>query len=210
MTEETPSSLRRFWAKLRGSVHPDDEAVFAAHPDHSFDLRFPPPAFVGDIDSAPIVVLMSNGGYKRGITEAEFPDDSSESEYRDYICGDRKKLPSRLSDYYIRHQIGAWIADGSAVMVNAVPYRSKKLSEEKNNQRVAKKLCSLAAHRRWLLEEVLPEAKNSRRFLLVHRNGWWKVPTVSAGPCVVFSRCPASASLAVADLDRASAWLRTH
>src|SRR5262249_48569477 len=77
----TTSSLRRFWARLEDSVHPDDKPIFAEYPQHTFNLKFPPPAFVGDVDAAPIVILMSNGGYKPGITEREFPDEASISEY---------------------------------------------------------------------------------------------------------------------------------
>ncbi len=97
MTAKITSSLRTFWAKLQGSVHPDDEKIFADYPQHSFNLRFPPPAFVGDPDSAPIIILMSNGGYKPGITEAEFPDDAAVAEFRRYIRGEALTLPSRPS-----------------------------------------------------------------------------------------------------------------
>jgi len=82
VSDITTSSLRRFWARLEDSVHPDDKPIFAEYPQHTFNLKFPPPAFVGDVDAAPIVILMSNGGYKPGITEREFPDEASISEYR--------------------------------------------------------------------------------------------------------------------------------
>jgi hypothetical protein len=187
MTSATTSSLRRFWSRLEDAVHPEDKPIFAQHPDHSFDLQFPPPAFVGDVDAAPIVILMSNGGYKSGITEAEFPDEASISEYRRYIRGEVRTLPPRIAAYYARGRVGQWIHAGKAVLVNAVPYRSPSLSKEAYNGNVAKRLQSLAAHRRWVMQEVLPEATRCRRFLLVQRKVWWEVPERLAGRCVLFS-----------------------
>jgi hypothetical protein len=130
---------------------------------------------------------MSNGGYKQGVTEAEFPNDASVSEFRNYIRGETLSLPSKLAHYYARGQVGRWISDGKAAIVNAVPYRSPQLSSEKPNQKIAKKLAARAVHRRWLLGEVLPEAAQGGRFVFVHRNGWWGVPQSVAGPCILFS-----------------------
>jgi hypothetical protein len=119
---------------LQGAVHPDDQQIFSSHPDHTFNLDFPPPAFIGDVDTAPIVVLMSNGGYKHGETEKEFPDLWNCAEHCDYLRGLRAALPPRLAGYYAKGRLGEWITEGSAVLVNAVPYRSPQLSKEKNNQ----------------------------------------------------------------------------
>lgn len=181
------SSIRTFWQRLVGTVHPDDESVFAVHPGHSFNLDFPPPAFIGDIDEAPVIVLMSNGGFRAGVTEAEFPDAAAVSEYREWLRGYIKQMPSRLSVYYTRQAFGNWIAAGKAVLVNAVAYRSPNLSQEPTNQAVARELPSLAAHRLWLLQEALPQAAAGKGFILLHRNRWWAVPIDWAGPCVLFS-----------------------
>lgn len=188
MEDGGETSLRKFWAQLTDSVHPEDEKVFAAHPKHRFNLDFPPPAFIGDIDKAPIVVLMSNGGYVPEVVATEFPDDTSVSVYRNYIRGEIATLPPRLARYYATGRVGAWISAGKAVLVNAVPYRSRRLSKEKDNQKVARDLASLQVHRNWLLQEVLPEAVLCRRFLLVHRNRWWGVPRQLWG---TFSEIPA-------------------
>jgi len=215
MNQTNLSSIRNFWRRLEGSVHPDDQPILGKHPDHSFNLDFPPPAFIGDVDTAPIVVLMSNGGYKHGQTEKEFPDELHCTEHRNYLRGLRAALPSRVSNYYTTGILGGWIAEGSAVLVNAVPYRSPRLSEEKTNQRVATQLRLLEVHRRWLLDEVLPEAKAGKRFVLVHRNRWWKVSRDEhEGPCVVFSD-PANAepNRRVPDgtkLGLAENWLNKH
>jgi hypothetical protein len=203
-------SLRSFWAQLAGSVHPADEKVFGLHPDHTFNLDFPPPAFVGDIDRAPIIILISNGGYVPGIVATEFPDDAAVSTYRSYIRGDTATLPPRLASYYATGRIGAWIAAGKAVLVNAIPYRSRKLSREPENQKIAELLPSLAAHRTWLAKEVLPDVVAHRRFVLVHRNRWWKIPVSQAGSCLLFSD-PTSAepnrqAPNESKLDRAESW----
>ncbi len=204
------SSIRQFWRRLSGSVHPDDEPIFTSHPMHSFNLRFPPPAFIGDVDSAPIVLLMSNGGYKPGITEAEFPDDPAAVAFRNWLHGGAP-MPSLLGSYYTDQAFGHWIESGSAVIVNAVPYRSCKLSKERYNRKVAAELPSLAVHRRWLMSELLPAATAGDRFILVHRNGWWSVPQDSAGPSIVFSDRPAEQNRPTPDrdrLERAREWLR--
>jgi hypothetical protein len=181
------SRIRRFWRQLANSVHPDDEAVFRASPDHTFNLGFPPPAFIGQVDTAPIVILMSNGGYKPGQTEAEFPDASASVAYRRWLHGDISTPPHHLARYYTGGPFAEWITSGKAVVVNAVAYRSPRLSQEKSNQAVARRLPSHHLHRQWLMEDVLPAARDGKRFVLVHRNGLWNVPTANAGDCVLFS-----------------------
>ncbi len=214
MDHRSLSSIRRFWTGLKETVHPDDQPIFDRHPGHSFNLDFPPPAFIGDVDHAPIVVLMSNGGYNDGKTQNEFPDENAIREHRDYLRGERVGLPRYLSRYYLGGPLGPWIAEGSAVLVNAVPYRSLKLSSEKENQKVAGELRSLAAHRSWLKEEVLPEAKAGRRFVLVHRKGWWDIPAGEYGACVLFSEQaraePNRRTPDKAKLGHAENWLRQH
>jgi hypothetical protein len=134
MSNKPLSLIAKFWGRLDGAVHPDDIPIFDARPEHSFNLKFPPPAFIGAVDTAPIVILMSNGGYKSGVTEAEFSDEASVLEYRSFIRGEVSALPPRLAGYYNAGPFAGWIADGSAVLVNAVPYRSPRLSDEPHNQ----------------------------------------------------------------------------
>jgi hypothetical protein len=212
MAEKAVSSIRKFWRRLTDSVHPDDVPTFSGQSAHTFNLKYPPPVFVGNIDIAPIIVLMSNGGYAPGVTEAEFPDEAAKSAHRAYIRGETDALPPTLSGYYVNGPFSDWIAKGNVALVNAIPYRSPRLSSEPHNQRVAKHLPSLAVHRRWITEEVLPQAKLSKRFLFVHRNRWWNIPKEDAGPCVVFSD-PARAepNRPAPDkekLDLAQEWLR--
>lgn len=179
------SLLADHWSQLSGPVHPLDASVLATTA-HSFNLDFPPPAFVGDPD-APIVILMANGGYKPGVTESEFADAEDVAEHIAYLRRERQQMPRRMSDYYRRGIVGRWLVEGMAVSVNAVPYRSPRLSAEPHNGRVARSLPGVQVHRRWLLDEVLPEARAGRRFVFVHRNSWWQVPPEAKGPTVRFS-----------------------
>jgi hypothetical protein len=61
------------------------------------------------------------------------------------------------------------------------------------------------------MQEVLPEATACRRFLLVHRNGWWQVPQRCAGPYVLFSdparHEPGRPAPDSEKLDKTEAWL---
>ena len=153
MLDKRQSSICSFWAHLAGSVHPDDNAVFDRHPNHTFKLQFPPTPFVGRADTAPVVILMLNGGYGPGETEAGFPDEAATAEYLKYIR--EGEVPPR-GRYYTSLSYWDLIAAGKAVLVNAVPYRfAGGLSKNKG---VAEQFQSLDAHRRWLTQEVLPEA----------------------------------------------------
>lgn len=187
MNAERKSSISKHWSLLKDNVHPDDVPALGRH-QHSFRLDFPPPAFIGDVDNAPIVILMANGGYNEEKTPKEFPDECAVDEHRDYLRGLRFPLPRLLSAYYAKGALGSLIAEGSAALVNAVPYRSRRLSEEKENQTVAKLLPTLATHRSWLRREVLPPAAAGQRFVLAHRVRWWDIsPKDFAGPHVLFS-----------------------
>jgi hypothetical protein len=181
------SLLTEFWSKLDGPVHPADRPIFEAFPNHTFNLEFPPPVFVGDVFRAPILILMSNGGYKIGETESEFSSQEEVVEYLDYISGRSFEVPAQVSRYYRISPFWGWIEAGKAALINAVPYRSPRLSKEPRNQSLAAKLASLRINRQWLSQEVLPAARCGKRFVFVHRNRWWGAPPSSAGPSVIFS-----------------------
>lgn len=100
-------------------VHPDDKPALTSA-DHTFNLDFPPPAFVGNPD-APVVILMANGGYKAGVTESEFSGAEDEAEHLAYLRRERAEMPQRMSQYYRRGTVGRWLVEGLAVSVNAVP-----------------------------------------------------------------------------------------
>ena len=188
--DKLTKSISEFWSALSGAVHPDDQLIFDDLPDHSFNLEYPPPAFIGNVETAPIVVLMSNGGYNSGKTQFEFPDKQSVNDYINLLRGRFRGLPQSLSRYYTAGPFGDLIKEGKCVLVNAVAYRSPKLSSptEAYNRVLAERLPSLAVHRAWLRSELLPQARRGERLVLVHRKRWWAVPEdIDFGPNVVFS-----------------------
>jgi hypothetical protein len=182
------SSIRQFWQRLEKSIHPDDAEVLSSH-DHTFNLDFPPPAFIGDIDNAPIVVLMANGGYdphKITGTRCEFLEPDDYAGHWRMLKNDEFFIPKRLSIYYTDKSYFPFVRDGRAVIVNAVAYRSPRITQEPQNQRVADLLPSVRLHRRWLLEEVFPAAAKGDRYVVAHRRGLWKLPPTSQLPKNVY------------------------
>jgi hypothetical protein len=69
------SSIVKFWRRTSGAIHPADADVLSTAP-YLFNLDYPPPAYVGDIENASVVLLNGNGGYKPE-TKLEFPDSAS-------------------------------------------------------------------------------------------------------------------------------------
>lgn len=207
------SLLKKHWSQIKGPVHPEDATTFQGAAYHSFNLQFPPPAFVGNID-APIIILMSNGGYKAGFTEGEFPDAASVEEHLAFLRGDTETRPERLSSYYRRGPFGSMLEDGSVLLINAVPYRSPQLSSEPINKALARRLPSVDVHRQWLLKEAMPEARNGARFILAHRNGWWGLQPSEASDTIVFSDASrAEPNRRAPDFDKiesAKRWLRNR
>jgi hypothetical protein len=196
--------VAEFWAHLSGTIHPADGPTFAAHP-HSFNLAYPPPAFVGDLE-APVVVLMANGGFRSEETPLDFAEAGLAEAYTAYLNGKSKGLPPASVAYYRRHPLGALLENGGAVMVNAVAYRSPHLSREPENLAVAEKLASVSVHRAWMRDELLPAAGRGERLVVVHRNGLWRVPRALAGPNLIFSPNPISAAPAQTVLERIGSW----
>lgn len=203
----TQSMLRTFWRELDGPIHPQDAEMFASHRNHTFDLRFPPPAFVGDVERAQIIVLMSNGGFDPHQTPLEFPDASAAKHYIDWLHGSADTWPQYLAGYYRKRAIAEWLQKGVAVIVNAVPYRSPSLSREPNNRKLAEKLPSVSMHRQWLQKEVLPATRLGLKLLIVHRNGMWGVSRNDPNPNILFSPNPVSADPAKRVLEQAGRWL---
>lgn len=187
------SSIRKFWQQLELSVHPEDAPKFASN-RHTFNLDYPPPAFIGDVDNAPVVILMLNGGYDPASTPREFPTSDDMNEHRQWLRGERKEPPTRLSSYYTDQEIFELVLKGEAVIVNACAYRSGRLSGERENRRLADVLPSVKASRRWLRQEVLPAAKRGARLIAVHRWSLWDFEPGSVLPAsnVYYSKSPVS------------------
>jgi hypothetical protein len=203
------SSIRKFWQRLESTVHPDDVSVFARYP-HTFNLDFPPPAFIGDVDNAPVVILMLNGGYDPVDTATEFTEANDRTEYLEWLKGERTDIPKNLSTYYTTNPVFPWIANGDAVIVNAAAYRSPQITREPENQRVAKLLPSVKEHQRWLYNEVLPEVRRGTRLLIAHRWSLWDFAAcwAAALPNVHRSKNPRSEYLALGPREEIASWLR--
>lgn len=168
------SILVQHWRQLDGSVHPSDAPVFESC-EHRFNLDWPPPAYIGDIENSPFVLLMMNGGYDPKITPTEFPDQTAVQRYLEYLHDPRPINPKSISPYYDAGNYGHHIESGRLALVNAVAYRSGKLSAERDNARLAERLPSTLLHRRWLREELAPQALAGDRVIIAHRNGMWKI-----------------------------------
>lgn len=193
--------LREFWSELTGTIHPADNALLTSEP-HSFNLDYPPPAFVGE-PNAPIVMLMANGGYKSDVTPNEFQDEAAAEKYRNGLRG----LSSSVPECYNNRGFGQWAREGKVVLVNAVAYRSENLSTEPENQRISSRLPSFLLHKRWVTEEVIPQAQAGRRFLIVHRNGAWRLNRALACETIIFSPNPRSPYPAKSVSSAAGSWL---
>lgn len=196
MRTEKPSSLVRFWRRLEDRVHPDDMATFKKFAGrHTFNLDYPPPAYVGDVDRAPVLLLMANGGYETEKTPAEFAEPGTAEAYRMRLHNPAPIGGSPQSQYYTGSSYSHWLADGTMALVNAVAYRSPKLSDEPHNQRILPQLASVRATRDWLLNEVVREVEKDRRMVVVHRWKGWDIACLRSTPGFFWSKCPASPHL---------------
>jgi len=181
-------------------VHPDDEAVFERFEgQHTFELAYPPPAFIGNPD-APVVVLLANGGRSR---RGEFDDPGAAGAFYAALRGEK----FTLEDVHGSEPLRGWVAAGLAVRVNSVAYRSERLSAEPANRAVAEHLPSVALHRRWLREDVLPAARAGKRFVIAHRRGVWGLERSEASETVIFTANPISPQPSKAATDKAREWL---
>lgn len=199
------SLLTDHWRLLTGTIHPHDELAFSTT-RHTFNLDYPPPAFMGDVDNAPVILLMANGGYDAVKTPAEFPDDESVQRYLSQLHRPRAVSPRTISPYYDAGNYGDLIENGKLALVNAVAYRSPKISNEPENRALAKRLPSTQVHRRWLRDELIPQAFAGERVVVVHRNRLWALSQdESRHSNIIFSRAPVSRFLSREIVERIKA-----
>jgi hypothetical protein len=189
-----------FWGQTTGPVHPADADALRGV-DHTFELDHPPPAFIGHPD-APVIILLANGGPARS---GEFDEPSAaESFYAALRTGD-----FRLPEHHGPQRVHTWVEQKLAVRVNSVAYRSMRLSAEPHNRKVAETLPSVAVHRRWLRQVVLPAAARDEKLVIVHRSGLWGLKRGQDDtPNVIFTTNPISPHPSRAALDVAEAWLK--
>lgn len=176
-------------------VHPDDVEMLREH-DHSFNLDFPVSPYVGDIMNAPVIILGANAGYKKGITDAEFPDQAAIDTYLDRVRDPDTSDWSGMAQYYHGVNYRSLLLGGDAVWINACAYRSKKLSEEPQNRRLIEVLPSAQFTRRWLLEAVMPLAERGERLVVANRFGQWNLPPeLKETNGIVFDPAPVSSQV---------------
>ena len=203
-------SLSAYWAQLIDSVHPNDTATFDRVRDHGFNLEFPPPAFIGDILNAPIIILDNNGGYDH-TTPREFPDDRAREEYRSALKTPRQLNPNAASTspYYLRRNFSRWLITGEAALINGVAYRSKD-GNALGVKQLTRELPSALFHQRWLRETLAPLAMSGERFVVIHRWGRWnRADDVLRGvQSTVRSRAPIGGDLTSFELAAAQEFLR--
>lgn len=188
-------------------AHRLDRKVLDAGP-HSFNLDYPISPYVGDVVNAPVVILNANAGYNATLTSTEFPDDDACSSYVDRVDRPEGADWSFVSRYYNDTNYGHLVASGRVVVVNACAYRSRKISEESDNQKMIPRLPSCIFTRRWLLEAALPMAKNGKRLIVVNRGGHWHLPAnFSSQTGVTKDPAPVSPRITSTALQRMSEFL---
>lgn len=198
-----------YWSQLTGNVHPDDERIFRRRGHQGFNLDYPPPAFIGDIANAPVVILLNHGGYDADMTPREFVNERASDEYRAALASSRpldQKISS-TSPYYLERNYAEWLIEGKAAIVNAVAYR---VTDKAVADPTAKLLPSALYHQEWLREVLLPQAKRGERFVIVHHTGWWRgaTDTFKASPtAAVFSSAPINKDLTGAEYSAAQDFL---
>ena len=156
-------------------MHPEDQELLSSAA-HSFNLDFPPPAFVGDVTRAKVIVLAANGGYKSDVTPKEFEEPGSETKYVNRISNPGETNWSEVAPYYDDVNYAELIVNRTAALVNLCAYRSHKISEEYENKRLLAILPSVQFHRKWLFEIIFPQMESGRKIIVGKRYGLWKLP----------------------------------
>lgn len=186
-----------FWSQQRLSdrgqwIHPADQAAFDSA-RHTFNLDYPVSPYVGDILNAPVVILGANAGYDPSVTPLEFPDAEATLNYVNRVSAPDNSDWSVVSPYYEDVNYGPLLSSGQAVLINACPYRSKKISDEPENKRLLERLPSTAFTREWLLTTIIPMALTGQRLVVAKRPGLWRLPSaLRAANGIVFDPAPIS------------------
>lgn len=209
MTKE----LADYWSRLTDAVHPDDTENFRFTRDHGFNLDFPPPAFIGDILNAPVIILDNNGGFAQDITPEEFPDERACEDFRATLASPRPLDPKAVSTspYYLRRNYAKWLINGQAALVNGVAYRSED-GKAPGVGRLTKKLPTALFHQKWLRDVLAPLAVKGERFVVVHRWGRWNgaAEALRGVNTAIFSAAPIAADLTAVEMAAVEGALRNR
>lgn len=169
-------SIVRYWKNRQSEVngtwcHEEDRETLRVG-NHSFTLDHPVSPFVGDIEHAPVVMLMANGGYGTD-THKEFYDVPL---YLDRVNDPAAADWTGISNYYETQKYWPLIKSKKLAILNACAYRSPMLSEERENQRMIRILPSCIFARKWMVETLIPVSERGERLIVAKRCGQWGVP----------------------------------
>nr|WP_086494252.1 hypothetical protein [Novosphingobium panipatense] len=192
-------------------AHRLDRKMLEAGP-HSFNLDYPVSPYIGNVLTAPIIILNANAGYNPALTPTEFPDAASVSAYTSRVDDPSGSNWSSVSRYYNDTNYGHLVASGRAVVVNACAYRSPRISDKKeaDNRVMIKRLPSSIMMRRWLLEAILPIAAKGDRLIVNNRGQHWRLGHAAAAPGIVKDPCPANPRITSAALSAMNDFLASH
>jgi hypothetical protein len=201
--------LVEYWSALAGTIHPEDEPIFEQYRNqHTINTDFPPPAFVGDVRRARIFVLLANGGWDDLRTPEEFSSRGSAEEYRKRLRSPAPCGPDTHPYYLQGTRLRKLLEGGQAAVVNAMAYRSERISKEPKNRRIAEALPSVQRHREWLRTHLIPAAEQRRVMVLTHRWTMWNFDEGFKNDLFVFSPNPVSPHLSDEVMDKAEEFLR--
>jgi hypothetical protein len=127
------------------------------------------------------------------MTPGEFPDQSAVDRAVERLHNPSPVEPREASPYYAARNYADLIRSGALALVNAVPYRSRTITEAV--RKVAKFLPSTRIHVAWLLGEVLPAAQRGTRLVIAHRFRLWGLKDGQGLPGVHFTSAAISKDL---------------
>ena len=156
--------------------HPEDEE-FLGQPN-SFNLEYPVVPYVGDIVNAAVIILAANGGYDEHKTSLEFVNRLAVDQTLTLVSSPSSADWSKyraMPLYYEQTNYGDLIVNKTAALINACAYRSKKITTEKDNQRLIKRMPSCNFNRAWLRECILPLARAGDKLVIGKRYGLWQL-----------------------------------
>ena len=131
-----------------------------------FNLDYPPPAYVGAVDTAPVILLSGNGGYNINMTPGEFSVPGSVEQAIERLHNPAKVNPEDVSPYYAARNYDEFLRSGKLTMANAGAYRSVNITPA--IRKLTKHLPSALAHKKWLLEEAKPSSASGDRLIIAH------------------------------------------
>ncbi len=164
-----------FWRLMKPeqTIHPLDRPILE-RANHTFRLSEPPPAFIGDIEHAPVIVLCSNGGWNIQTPQEFLHRDNSPAKFVARLHTSQACDPAIVSPYYGRSNLAAFISCGEVALLNLSPYRSPELSKEPENATLAHELVSSKYAVRWVKDILMPLVRNGERMIFLKRNTWLK------------------------------------